>query len=44
MEMFYICTAQYGSHWPPVAIEHLAYNEYDWGIKFLVYFILISFR
>ena len=29
VEMFYICTVQYGSHWPHVDTEHLKYGQRD---------------
>lgn len=30
-EMFYICSMQYGSSWPHVAIEHLIFAYWNWG-------------
>lgn len=40
VEMFYICTVQYGNYWPQMASECLKCGWYNWGTEFVVLFDL----
>lgn len=44
MEIFCICSIQYGSHQPHVTIKHLKYDYVTNKIIFLFYLTLIKFK
>lgn len=36
MEIVYVCIVQYGSLWPPAAVEHMQPGWWDSGTAFLI--------
>lgn len=44
MEIFFICTVQYGGHWPHMASEPWKCGQCDWGTIFLFNFGKLKFE